>query len=268
MLFGQLKECNFSTKGETHMTEKQMLELISQVEEKFAAELKKAEEAVLPENNEASVQESVETIEKNEDSEKKDDKKDEDKKEDKKDDEEHDYDDEDMDVLDKTYGKMGKAELNLHKKFIQKYSPDTMAKSEIVVSEVQLETILKSEYDLVKAENEQIKADSVKLAAEKEALAVKHDELQKSFDTVRDLLSKLNTKTSIDRKTIANLEVIKKSDAEVIGEKTVDQMAKTEVLAILNKKVMEPTLSIADRRLVNEYCINNGSLESIKHLLK
>jgi hypothetical protein len=249
------------------MTEKQMLQLISQVEEAFSAELKKAEETVLPETKEVSVQESVQAIEKKEDSEKKDEK-DEDKKEDKKDEDEHDYDDEDLELLDKTYGQMGKAELSLHKKAIQKYSPDTMAKSEVVVSEVQLETILKSEYDLVKAENEQIKADNLKVIAEKEEISVKHAELQKSFDTVRDLLSKLNTKTSIDRKTIANLEVIKKSDAEEIGEKTVEKMAKSEVLAILNKKVMEPTLSIADRRLVNEYCINNGSLESIKHLLK
>lgn len=101
------------------------------------------------------------------------------------------------------------------------------------------------------------------LKSEVEAHKAKNAELQKSLDTVSEILTKL-VKKAPQGKAITALEQVAKSE----GSTEEKQLTKSEITAILTKKSADPTLSKNDRDAINAYYINNTNVNTISHLLK
>lgn len=175
----------------------------------------------------------------------------------------HDYDDEDLEHMHKMYSSMSKGELKAHHDAVrraldgqgmEKCGDMSMAKSEKDTAvEVPADLIAKAaEVDLLKSE-----------LANKTS---KMEELKKSNEVMQEFIAKiLGKKSAPQGKAITNLEVIAKSGSETSVEEK--PLSKSEITSILNKKASEPTLSKADRDLINAYCLRGASVNTIKHLL-
>jgi hypothetical protein len=75
-----------------------------------------------------------------------------------------------------------------------------------------------------------------------------------------------NTKKAPSQKAITATNYIAKSEEE---DNQVDfsKMTKGEITSKL-KSIDYSSLEKSDREAINEYCLNNGSVEKIKHLIK
>lgn len=184
-------------------------------------------------------------------------KKDEDKKED-SDEDSHGYDEEDMEEMSKMYDSMSKGELKAHKSAMEKcwmakcgdQTKMDMAKSEETVKATPESKPVVEETTLLKSE-----------------LETKNKEIADLKKSVEGLVSAINTyvtKKAPARKAITDIEFVAKSE-EKVEEKP---LAKSEIIKILNKKASTPNLSSSDRAAINDYCLNNGSMEKIQHLIK
>jgi hypothetical protein len=107
-----------------------------------------------------------------------------------------------------------------------------------------------SETDMIKAENE---------------------ELKKSVETMTELLNKLfsSGKKAPAQKAITEISYIAKSEESESETKGLDisKMSKSEITNKL-KSVNYAELSKSDRDCINDFYLNNGSVEKIKHLIK
>ncbi len=114
-------------------------------------------------------------------------------------------------------------------------------------------------YDMGKSEDFDL------LKSEVEAQKNKAETLQKTLDSVTEFLTKFVQKTSAPQgKAVTSYDVIAKSE----GVNETQPMTKSEILGILSKKASDPSLAKSDRDAINEFYLNNASVNSISHLLK
>lgn len=242
--------------------EQDMAALISEVEAQFAEHLAKAEagnEESLQKSEEIEeiVEQAQEAVEASEQEEV--------QKSETSEEVEFDYDEEDIAEMDKMYASMSKSEAQAHFESIRRAlgedsseevvekDEEVMAKSEETEKVSEGEELLKSELDSVKKENE---------------------ELKKSFENLTQALTKFVKKGSSapKQKAITRIEYIAKSEDE--GQETADKkevdvnsLSKTEVSKILSEKIKDGKLEKSDREKINQYYLEDGSIENIKHLL-
>lgn len=110
------------------------------------------------------------------------------------------------------------------------------------------------------------KSENIELElAKSEAISNKSkaEELQKSLDTVQEFLTKLIKKVP-QGKAVTSLDQISKSE-DSAEEKV---LTKNEINSILLQKTADPKLNKNDRDAINAYYLNNSNLKTINHLLK
>ena len=166
-----------------------------------------------------------------------------------------DYTNEDYDTIDEIYSSMNKSEKEAHYNSIKKslsenseqeFEGEIEDKSEVVVED-----------SMIKSENEELKTQN--------------EELKKSIGTMNELLDKMfnKTKKAPAQKAMTGYTVVEKSEgfAEEKDEVDFSTMTKGEITSKI-KTVDQNTLTKSDRNAINDYYLNNGSVESIKHLIK
>jgi len=158
---------------------------------------------------------------------------------------------EDYETIDDLYASMSKNEIEAHYESVKRVmfgeaEEESMAKSESEEEESE-------EIQMVKSENSNLKEEN--------------EELKKSLENIENLINKMfNTKKAPSQKAITATNYIAKSEEE---DNQVDfsKMTKGEITSKL-KSIDYSSLEKSDREAINEYCLNNGSVEKIKHLIK
>jgi hypothetical protein len=168
------------------------------------------------------------------------------------------YDEEDVAEMEKMYKSMSKSEAETHYKALKKAAfgeeSAEVKKSEetkvVVKEESKEDKLLKSENETLKTENEALK---------------------KSLDNLAGTLSKIFGKNSAapKQKAITDLEVIKKTEEDVkkVETKDLSKITAKEINSTLNAKIRAGDLKKSDKEAINQYFVDNKSIESIKHLL-
>lgn len=217
-------------------TKEQVDDMLSQVEREFEKTLgsivksEKIEEAEEIAEEEQSLEKSEET-------------------------EEVEYTDEDYQTVDDLYGSMSKSEIEAHYASIKRvmFGDETEEKSE----------------EMTKSEDSQKETDMIK--AEISTVKAENEELKKSVETMTELLNKLfnSGKKAPAQKAITEISYIAKSEESESETKGLDisKMSKSEITNKL-KSVNYAELSKSDRDCINDFYLNNGSVEKIKHLIK
>ena len=108
-----------------------------------------------------------------------------------------------------------------------------------------------------------------KMGKSEEDLMTEVEELKKSVETYEGLFDKmLKTSNAPKAKALTGYDVIAKSEGtEGQEESKIDKMSKSEITSKLNRINYE-TLTKSDRSAINEYCLENASVDKIKHLIK
>jgi hypothetical protein len=276
----------------TKYTEKDVAQLVADVEKAFTAHLAKAEEVTLAKSedgekdhkekeehkdkpeHEAKKEEHHEEGEKHEEHESK-----EHGSEDHKD---HDYDQEDMEHMEKLYRSMSKGEMGLHHECLSKCmgkaeaKPAEMSKNEAEghknggeMSACEPKDVPGAKSPASKADGDQMQKSENQevelLKTELNAQKANNEDLKKNFEAVQEFLTHLVKKTAPQGKAITSLEVIAKSELPV-EEKA---LSKKEITEILKSKTSDPSLKKSDRDAVNSYYLSGQvNVNSISHLLK
>jgi hypothetical protein len=109
-----------------------------------------------------------------------------------------------------------------------------------------------------------------KMGKSEEDLMTEVEELKKSIETYEGLLDKVFAKKNAPKgKALTGYDVIAKSES-IESEKEgikLESMSKSEITSKL-KTIDYSTLTKSDRSAINEYCLENASVEKIKHLIK
>ena len=225
-------------------SEKEMAKLISEVETEFKDYLTKSEPV-------EEVSEEIENVEEELVA---------------KSENEFDYDDEDINEMNKMYSSMSKAEAEAHYKSLKSVVfTDDMNKSEEESEEVEV-VENNEETELLKTEVESVKIDL-------ETSKKENDELKKNLETLTGIISKV-VKSAPKRKAvtqIGDIQYIKKSEnvAETV-ETEVDysKMSKKEINKILSTKIRNGEIKKSeDRENINKYCHSDLKFDDIKYLL-
>jgi hypothetical protein len=246
-------------------SEQEMATLIRDIETQFSAFLTKAEESSLNKSEtvqpvqevkvetvvpvvepkvevpvetvaKAEVQPAIEHVEKHEDCE---------------------YSEEDIKEMDGLYKSMAKKEMEIHFNSVKKAlygDQEPVQKSEEVkvIIPDNSSDLLKAEVETFKKENETVKKEN--------------DELKKNMDKLTSAFTNF-VKGAPKRKAITNLEYVKKSEVETVNVQDVSKLTKSEINAKLVEKIRSGKVEEKDRKLINDFCINNKPIESVKHLL-
>jgi hypothetical protein len=162
------------------------------------------------------------------------------------------YDDEDMAELETMYKSMNKTEAEAHYKTLKK----------AMFGEVEVE-VKKSE---VKDSTEEVKM----LKSEVETAKAENDELKKSLEKLTQIVAKVfGKKTDAPKqKAITSMEVVKKSEEETkVESKDFSKISKEEITKSLTAKIRSGKIEKNDKEAINNFFINNSSIDSIKHLL-
>ena len=162
----------------------------------------------------------------------------------------HGYDEGDMEELHKVYGGMSKPELHLHKCILENYSGNGGELSHPAAPMGKSETA-----------HVEVKADDTLLKNEIAALKIENATLNKNMQDLVQAMNGFVTKAPA-RKAITEIGVLGKSETSFSK-----QLNKSEITSILDVKTRDPSLSKADRDVINNYCTGKSSIESIKHLL-
>jgi len=189
----------------------------------------------------------------------------------------HDYDEEDMQHMEKMYRSMSPGEQKHHSDCLAKCMGKTEAKpsdmsknengsqkrgngGEMSACEPKDSPGAKSEASkahgdkMEKSENQEVELLKSELASQKE-----------KFEAVQEFLTKLAKKAVPQGKAITSLDVIAKSETPS-EEKT---FTKAQITEILNTKTADPSLKKSDRDAVTSYYLNGQlNVNSISHLLK
>jgi hypothetical protein len=158
-----------------------------------------------------------------------------------------DYSEEDLKEMDTLYKSMNKSEAEAHYKSLKKAIFGDVEETEIKKSEQAMD-LVKSELDLAKSENVKVTTENA--------------ELKKSLDKLSAVISKI-VKTVPERKAITEIQFVDKTD---LPKKDEVKLTKSEIANRLSLKIREGKLNKNEMDLVSKY-YNNGSIESIKHLL-
>lgn len=158
---------------------------------------------------------------------------------------------EDYTSIDELYSSMNKSEKTAHYE---------AAKKALYNDEVEEEEVMTKSEDS-EEETPMAKSEIEKIIAENE-------ELKKSSEATSALLEKLFAKKAPAGKAVTGLTVIKKSEGSVEKEEEINfsEMKKSEITKKLNSLDFND-LQKSDRNAINEYCLNNTSVDSIKHLI-
>lgn len=160
---------------------------------------------------------------------------------------------EDYQTIDELYASMEKNEIEAHYESVKKVmfgeaeeiEEDSIEKSE--TEEVE-------EIQMVKSENENLKEQN--------------EELKKNLENIEGLINKMfNTKKAPSQKAITSANYIAKSEEAEENEIDFSKMTKSEITSKL-KSLDYSSLEKSDREAINEYCLNNASVNKIKHLIK
>ena len=273
-------------------TEKDVANLIAQVEEAFTSQLAKAEVTSLAksedgeDHKEEHKEEKPEHEKKPEHEAKEDDSKEHEgekqhEEQGQEEHEGHDYDEEDMAHMEKMYRSMSKGELAAHHGCIQK----CMGKSEAKPAEMEKaekakdmgdeghknggEMSASNPKETPGAKSPASKAEGMQMEksenTEVELLKSELETQKKNFEAVQEFLTKLVRKTAPQGKAITSLDVIAKSEASV-EEKP---LTKGEIHEILKTKSSDSSLKKSDRDAINAfYLTGQVNVNSISHLLK
>jgi hypothetical protein len=99
-------------------------------------------------------------------------------------------------------------------------------------------------------------------------LIAENEELKKNLSNLNDLIGKLfASKKAPSQKAITGANYIAKSEEENKNEIEFSNMSKNEITSKL-KSLDYSSLNKNDRDAINSYCLENASVESIKHLIK
>jgi hypothetical protein len=217
-------------------TKQQVDDMLSQVEQEFEnalGSIAKSEENI-EEEKEIEVEAQAEELEKSET-------------------EEVEAEEEDYETIDDLYASMTKSEKEAHYAAVKK---------SIFGEEVEEEAV--EEQSMEKSEEVEAKEDE-----EVEMLKSENEELKKNYEQLNELVSKLfNTKKAPAQKAVTNVNYIAKSEETEFEEKEdFSNMSKSEVTAKL-KAIDYSELKKSDREAINNYYLDNGSVDSIKHLIR
>lgn len=218
-------------------TREQVDEMLSQVEQEFEnalGSIAKSEENI-EEETEIEVEAQTEELEKSET-------------------EEIEADEEDYETIDDLYASMTKSEKEAHYAAVKK----SIFGEEVEEEAVEEQSMEKSEEVEAKEDNDEV-----------EMLKSENEELKKNYEQLNELVSKLfNTKKAPAQKAVTNVNYIAKSEETEVEEKEdFSNMSKNEVTAKL-KSIDYSELKKSDREAINNYYLDNGSVESIKHLIR
>jgi hypothetical protein len=217
-------------------TKEQVDDMLSQVEQEFEnalGSIAKSEENI-EEEKEIEVEAQAEELEKSES-------------------EEVEFEEEEEETIDDLYASMTKSEKEAHYAAVKK---------SIFGEEVEEEAV--EEQSMEKSEEVEAKEDE-----EVEMLKSENEELKKNYEQLNELVSKLfNTKKAPAQKAVTNVNYIAKSEETEFEEKEdFSNMSKSEVTAKL-KAIDYSELKKSDREAINNYYLDNGSVDSIKHLIR
>jgi len=210
-------------------TEKQVDDMLSQVEQEFEKALGSIEK-----NEETEVQVEEEVIAKSEE-----------------------VEGQEYETVDDLYASMNKGEKEAHYNSIKK--------AMFGESKEEVEVIAKSE----EIETEEVETKMSKSESEIN-LENENKELKKNLDSINGLLGKMFDKNSAPKgKAITSTSYIAKSEQNEKEEEdnAFESMSKSEITSKLNK-IDYADLSKTDRTSINEFCLKNGSVDKIKHLIK
>jgi len=163
---------------------------------------------------------------------------------------EEDEQGEEYETVDELYASMEKNEQEAHYNSLKRAIYGEVEEEQIAKSEETEEVEIE---DLAKSENEQLKAEN--------------EELKKSYDEVSELLGKLFKKKAPAQKAITATSYIAKSEETQEDEVDYSTMSKSEITSKLNK-VDFGSLQKSDRDAINNFYLNNTSVDKIKHLIK
>lgn len=160
---------------------------------------------------------------------------------------------EDYETIDDLYDSMTKSEKEAHYTAVKKalFSEEESEEEvvEMTKSEKDEVKMAKSEVDSIKAENQ---------------------ELKKNLDTMNELVSKIfnKGKQAPKRKSITeSYEVIAKSEGQSDEGIDLSKLSKSEITKKL-KAIDYSELKKSDRTAINNFYLENASVNSIKHLIK
>lgn len=154
-------------------------------------------------------------------------------------------------TIDELYESMDKSEKEAHYASVKK----------AMFGETEEESFQKSEET---EEEEEIETSMVK--SEREAYEGKIEGLEKNLDTVNELLSKLFAKKAPTGKAITATNFIAKSEETEVEKEDFSKLSKGEITSRL-QKVDYATLNKSERESINDYYLENGSVDKIKHLI-
>ena len=199
-----------------------------------------------------------------------------------------DYDEEDLEHMNKMYASMSRGELKAHHDAV-KNALDGQAQAQAPAADAQAAPAAPAaeapsqpmdkcgEMNMSKAEGKvvAVKTDTITvtqanpeialLKSEFEAQKAKSEGLQKNLDAVTEFLTKLVKKTAPAGKAITEMNAIQKSEDQGNAQEI---MSKGEVTAKLEKKASDPALLKSDRDAINAYYLQGASFNTISHLLK
>lgn len=219
-------------------TKEQVDEMLSQVEQEFEnalGSIAKSEENIEEENDiEVEAQESEE-LEKSED-------------------QEVETEEEDYETIDDLYASMTKSEQEAHYAAVKKslYGEEVEAQQEEVEEKIE-----KSEAKAEENDEEEV-----------EMLKSENEELKKNYEELKSMVDQLfNVKKAPAQKAVTNVNYIAKSEESNSEEIDFSEMSKNEITAKL-KTIDYSGLKKSDREAINNYYLDNGSVDSIKHLIR
>ena len=166
------------------------------------------------------------------------------------------YDDEDMAEMEKMYKSMNKTEAEAHYKTLKK----------AMFGEVESEVISKSE---IKADEKSVEEVKI-LKSENESVKAENEDLKKSLEKLTQIVAKVFGKKSEapKQKAITSMEVVKKTEEDTkVDSKDFSKISKEEINKTLTAKIRSGKIEKNDKEAINNFIINNGSIELIKHLL-
>jgi hypothetical protein len=160
---------------------------------------------------------------------------------------------EEVETIDDLYSSMTKSEIEDHYNSIKRvlFSEAEETQEEVIEKSEEIEEVesmLKSENDELKSENEQLK---------------------KSVEEMSSLINRLfesTEKKAPSQKALTSADYIAKSEEVVEEGIDLSSLSKNEITSKLNK-LNYAELSKSDREAINNYCLENGSVEKIKHLI-
>jgi hypothetical protein len=244
-------------------TDEQVNKILAQLEDEFSSILHKSEEeaANLETQETAEEVETQEVVEETQET-----------AEVEAEEASHDYTDEDIQEVEGLYADMDKSEAEIHWKALKKAMGEKIIE-DTPAEEVEVAPVQKNETVEDKEVEELNKAE---LLAKDEKIAEQSDKIEKMEKTIGDLTQALGqflgNKKTAKRKAVTglNYQTIAKSEGSDSKEGNVDvkSLSKSEITTKLTQVSANPQTSSQDRQLINEYYCNNGSVESIGHLLK